>query len=1747
MEKSLEDKAWEIKRGLNAPKEYLLGLASSSSASKFEECLDNFKFASNFSLFDHIELELAMRKLATRDVHVAFLQVLDFALSRNLVAFDVFQVDELASALRILGKFPSKHLKGGTSTARRVRFSQSRPTRHATTTPVSVLRAPLSTSTTTEQAKLEASMKQTWKKVQDLRKVYSNNNIKQTCGTPSFDQAFGHAFRAQIAEIESLVPTCDDSQLKNYQQGAVLACTVLDRVLVVHATGSGKTRIMHSVLDNKLGDIRPKVVLVPNEKVRDNFYKDVVTYQTVMGKYATFNRRSNETTEDTLSLKQPLILEYKTRCQAYNISATTSNNNVAYNAPLRAFVFANAYHVATLSGNQTESFSKMEANKPCFKRVGDQYTIFKPDYGLTQNDRQNDEPRLNPFNNKIIVVDEAHELLANTSENTILLEALRTAVNSQVYFFTATPVDESRQADKSNNPLLAVVKNQRFANLRRSQTDAQNLAFVNTQQTVTTTNHGFVSFYYKFDEPFYPRTIPFLNVLHLAPDEELPELVLGRIVFTKLHHENEAAYRLLHKSNQTTIDKLVRATTSKYNDSHAAHYTYNMLAKKEDFFRSFNKLECMVKHLMTKLLKTVVVFTSDGAAAFQAFLKAKHASKLFEAQTSSAITRGYAPTSSSVQTDYKIGFLLHSDDQARRKAVLATFNDPNNLQGQKLGVLCVTQEFGTGTDFHAVRRIILTGPPRSASAYFQFIGRGLRLCKHFALPLEDRTMEVEILVATLESTRRLSDLETITDGLTIDETMLVQLRNDVRKYRSDLAEFSKDAIDKSWYKAGRSASSFASSNDDLESMCDATTEDNQAQEATQADTLLEAAVVPEYLTQNASNITNTNNTTTTNSNSTTHSNTTTIPNSNNNLPQSYLDLNKEYQKPKPAEIQITTKKTIRTDEEELSLARVVFGDINVKLLPSSAPTEALLRDELLIDIQVPTIFIHPDIDAAKNQIGMEASGFTMISVINDFPRLIDEAATLRARQERDEELAKIRDQELAAKRAEQAKLEELERLEALKLQMHKKPSLPNPAEPTSNQVKPTSNQVKPTSNQVKPTSNQVKPTSNQVKPTSNQVKPTSNQVNPKSAIRNIPRSNNNLQGGQDNRRKLRRHTMVMKGGAQAKPNKVEGNPGPPPIVVFYFDDTAVRFVTASLVYKLTRLVSPNTRVVDYYNRNFVGTNMAKWDRVVGLHIHYMPFVNKVYLVWQPNVHMVRPVMYVNREALLKSFGERVDAMRAAQLYESIVEYRGPLERTLWSEGAPLLESDELYTISTEVRVPDLVDSQTMQTVQVVLALKNELAKQGILEVYKELLARAFSTDEASVLFVEARADKLVFRTSNVPGALLQQRYEDYVNPILLSPPSNVAIEYGHRTLFFKAFNYISDVNQFVRHNLGSQIARLVRTQVSSNLLPPLRTQVMLPNMWVLISKDVRIMTVQAMLPPNSLASNQSFYANDPAYIKAKQDQKVGVILRESNASFVTTTVPYKSLYDFARSATDDTWNEFWYFCLETKQRAEEAYNTQVWLYTEVVPHKGFRVMFSRTDPTPQVEAQVAQEQVKLLQQQQLVQQQLLQQQLFQQQQFAQQQLAQQQVAQQQVAQQQVAQQQVAQQQVAQQQVAQQQVDKTSHMIVVHFNQILQSYVIYAKNVNMGIDAFPTGSEVFQAYQEANKLFGYHEWELHHTIIMPNQTNFFIVKSPTQFWELQNDQQKIDGWAALASWPKHGFLQTFFQNAQTRFQLQTTLN
>ena len=1636
-----------------------------------------------------------------------------------------------------------------------------------------------------------------WNDAFKLHEKCKQAGIPALCGTTRFDAQFAETFGSQIHKVKNHKPGCHNQDLTNYQEAAVLACTVLDRLLVVHATGSGKTRTMHAVIDNKLGDIRPKVILVPNDNVKANFYKDIMVGTTNLGKYATLHM--HETAEHTLNLSGYMLNPYKETIREF-----VSHNRIAkkgYNAPLRASTFNDAYRLTKVSMNVREALKAMALKQACFQPPPEKDTIFKQAYALTARDKQGG---FNPFNNKIVVVDEAHLLLAPEEQNDILLEALRTAENAQIYFFTATPVDEAG-TEGSVNPLLAVVKNTPFLN---------NSATLQTTSTGSQTacNQGYISFYYSFDEPLYPRTVPYLNVLHTPPDALLSTCVVAKIVFTELYGENLRNYMKDHdvfmrRLNDDAAKKNAsRQTTSRYSDSSAVRWVPSTLQSGiTAFYNQFNKFDCLVNHLTSTPKKSVVIFTTDGLVAFKTFLEQRHSDKVFRVVATT--TRSVVPrdANASKPFPFKIGFMRDTSDT---ETVLPAFNDSANLTGTKLNVLCITTKFSTGVDFHAVRRIILTGPPQSASAYFQFIGRGLRMCRHFALAPLERTMEVEMLVATFDRSRVLADLDNyqqqqeeqlgqlgrqshMVEGLTVDEIMLVELRRNILYYRSKMAEFSKDAIDKAWYDSEWAAKSQSYSSEDLESMC------SRRDESNHADTLTEV-VVPDQAgndmvnaVQVASSYTNDmNNNTNNNNNKNDNNNINNNNNNNNNKPYdtnaNYVDLYKEYQKPKPTEIQITTKKTIRTDEEELSLARTVFGDITVKLLPSSAPTDVLLRDELLIDLALPMVFIHTDIDAARNQIGMEASGLTMISVINDFPKLIDEAATLSARQQRDEELR--------LQRVEETRLAELERqrkmreakqaeLEAKQANLNKPPpvpSIPKVANPQGlPNIAPKSGHHDaksglPTNIAPKSGHHDAKsglPTNVAPKSGHHDAKsglPTN--IAPKSGhhdVRDRPLSTqhnklsktNKLKGGsathqgrakrasqarrsrQENAYMLasRRgpHQSKMQGGARyeaAKPHQVDATKKAgqlaSPVEVYYFDDTATRFVTASLVYKLTRIVASNMRVMDYYNRNFVGTNMAKWDRVVGLHIHYLPFANKVYLVWQPNVHMVRPVMYVNREGLLKSFGEKVDAMRAAQLYESIVEYRGPLERTLWSEGPPLLEVDQTYTISTEVKVPDLIDSETMQSIPVSLALKNEVTKQAILDVYKDLLARSFSTDVVAVHFVEARSpDKLVFKTSDVPGMLLQQPYEDFVNPILLSPPSNIGLPYGHRVLFFNQFKYIADVNQFVRHNLGSQIARIVNNSVSPTLSPPLRSHVV-SNVWILIHQDVKILSIQNMLADATVRDLHTYYANDPAYIKAKQDQKVGVILRDvqTNMAFITTVVPYKSATDFARLSSDDTWNEFWYFCFETKQKAEEANNTQVWMYTEALPTRGFRVLVSRTDPTPKVEAQIAQEQVRLLQQQHVAQQQIVQQQLLQQQLLH------------------------AQQQLLQQQTTLQEAEQrryTSGLVGVYYDHIQQVFSFLVCKTPLGIDAFE-----FQGRRNVDAI-------IKARTVFPQETNKTWVVTPIPVGDLMVFLADIQVFSLVdthdrtkltlqelkqATKKKGGLLDLLFANSQARDALSATL-
>ena len=54
----------------------------------------------------------------------------------------------------------------------------------------------------------------------------------------------------------------------------------IKRLLVDHATGTGKTLIMLRMLDNYFDDDRPKVVIFPKDAVCDNFYQELLKWPT---------------------------------------------------------------------------------------------------------------------------------------------------------------------------------------------------------------------------------------------------------------------------------------------------------------------------------------------------------------------------------------------------------------------------------------------------------------------------------------------------------------------------------------------------------------------------------------------------------------------------------------------------------------------------------------------------------------------------------------------------------------------------------------------------------------------------------------------------------------------------------------------------------------------------------------------------------------------------------------------------------------------------------------------------------------------------------------------------------------------------------------------------------------------------------------------------------------------------------------------------------------------------------------------------------------------------------------------------------------------------------------------------------------------------------------------------------------------------------------------------------------------------
>lgn len=488
----------------------------------------------------------------------------------------------------------------------------------------------------------------------------------------------------------------------------------VDRMLLLHRTGAGKTRTMIDILDNFFADPRPKVLIFPTQTIVNKFYQELFKFD---NRYAAYARQElgvagpmpPERMDEAVALLGALRPRAARRRHG-------QKKRLALAAPLRAFRY-------TIAGGAT---------------------VLRPRRGERPTDpffAQSWTPgAANPYSDKVVVMDELHnllhpkpEVLRYAGKLDALKEALYGAERAVLVGATASP--------QHATDMLRVLKGAAHS---------------------AGTDEGFVSYFQQTPPSMYPRVFPNGEV----------EGGLPQIVFTPLVGATAAKYALKARELARTADSpaaRVKAVVKLRNFANTAHYfaaqekTLRAVARAP--FDQATKLAAIARSVLDDPdKKTLVLVHRDTGFRL-----------LVAALTALAQRRGV-----------KLSLVtLYNKPTPRSEQDLARFNDPTNARGDDVRVCVADSEFySEGIDFAAVRRLILADVPLTYADYLQKVGRVLRACVYHAqLPPAERTVEIQMYVATLPEVE------------TVDATLLQVLVREREPYRAELLQLKAAAAD----------------------------------------------------------------------------------------------------------------------------------------------------------------------------------------------------------------------------------------------------------------------------------------------------------------------------------------------------------------------------------------------------------------------------------------------------------------------------------------------------------------------------------------------------------------------------------------------------------------------------------------------------------------------------------------------------------------------------------------------------------------------------------------------------------------------------------------------------------------------------------------------------------------------------------------------------------------------------------------
>lgn len=493
----------------------------------------------------------------------------------------------------------------------------------------------------------------------------------------------------------------------------------VQRLLVDHATGTGKTLIILRMLDNYFDDPRPKVVIFPKDRVCDNFYQELLKWPTRWRHYFCFNRPSDaclasgakdwrrkkndvwdvnndrsraeaktrgvrlekiirdliDSVRDVLEMKNS-IRNGKLKSKEARIFLETNPGAPLPRAPLRAFRFT------TAGGGACELGRDGWPQSPILK------------VGFDTNE-------LNPYSGKVVIMDECHNLVRPTPVYEEQLGRLRIFLHSSTRTvlagFTGTPVGNEA---KEGRLLLEVIKGEKTKEFQADE--------------------GFISSFHARASDDFPREVPVQGV----PDGVLHEGMLSSLVKRHSMH-GEALKRYLLKDVEFQItprllllpEEKRLARLANYTNMHVHYGSYygknreNLLANVKDHAPKFHAI---AKSVVKGKEKAVVMLTRE--MGYKVLLEVLR------------------------KTGKNKGFKVATLDE------LSDFNDPKrNLRGERFRIMVVeSSQAGEGVQFKHVRRLYLVDVPLRHSDVVQRASRCVRMGGHAELPVEERQLAVEM-------------------------------------------------------------------------------------------------------------------------------------------------------------------------------------------------------------------------------------------------------------------------------------------------------------------------------------------------------------------------------------------------------------------------------------------------------------------------------------------------------------------------------------------------------------------------------------------------------------------------------------------------------------------------------------------------------------------------------------------------------------------------------------------------------------------------------------------------------------------------------------------------------------------------------------------------------------------------------------------------------------------------------------------